>query len=116
MTDDAWANFIAQLDPAAVEAERYRVLGDLDAERPGSRQDHEVRFAHDYVRRDFWARMRGEVERRTVRSQTDDADREIRARGFDQQPVNDDSDIEAAIRSYSQRQAAAAAQHGRTAA
>ncbi|WP_065961234.1 hypothetical protein [Curtobacterium sp. UCD-KPL2560] len=116
MSDDAWANFVAQLDPAAVEAERMRVHGDLDAERPWSRQDHEVRFAHDYVRRDFWARMRGEVERRTVRSQIADADREIRARGFDQGvTAADDSDIEAAIRSYSQRQAAEAAD-ARTAA
>lgn len=110
MTDDAWANFIAQLDPEALERERMRVHGDLDAERPGSRQDHEIRFAHDYVRQDFWARMRGEVEQRTVCSQFEDADREIRARGFDRGiPEADDSDIEAAIRAYSQRQAAAAA-------
>lgn len=100
MTAD-WENFIASLNPAAVEQERMRVHGDLDQERPGSRADHEMKFAHDYVRHDFWARMRGERIRRTAISQIDDANREIRARGFDLGA--DDHDIEAAIRSYSQR-------------
>ncbi|WIA95821.1 hypothetical protein [Curtobacterium sp. MCBA15_004] len=107
MSADAWDNFIASLDPAAVEAERMRVHGDLDQERPGSRADHEMKFAHDYVRNDFWARMRGERIRRTVISQIEDADREIRARGFDLD--GDDHDIEAAIRSYSQQHRKAAA-------
>lgn len=116
MTDDAWANFIAQLDPAALERERMRVHGDLDAERPGSRQDHEMRFAHDYVRAEralLEAESEEERQERHDAKQNADADREIRARGFDL--AADDSDIEAAIRSYSQRQAASAA-HGRTAA
>lgn len=95
MTDDAWANFVAQLDPAALERERMRVHGDLDAERPGGRQDHEMRFAHKYVRRDFWARMRGEVQSRCAALQREDADRAI--------AVRQEADIEAAIRSYSQR-------------
>lgn len=99
---DAWSNFVAQLDPAALERERMAVHGDLDAERPGSRQDHEMRFAHEYVRRDFWARMRGEVQSRSAAVQRADADRAIRAR--------QEAEIEAAIRSYSQRQAAAAAE------
>lgn len=102
MSDDAWANFIAQLDPAVLERERMAVRGDLDSERPGSRQDHEMRFAHDYVRRDFWARMQGERESRTAAVQRADADRAIKAQ--------QDEEIEAAIRSYSQRQAAAAAE------
>lgn len=95
MTDDAWANFIAQLDPAALEAERMRVHGDLDVERPGSRQDHEMRFAHEYVRRDFWARARGDVHSRAAELQRAATERAIRAQ--------QNEDIEAAIRSYSQR-------------
>lgn len=111
MTDDAWMNFIAQIDPAVLETERARVHGDLDTERPGSRQDHEMRFAHDYVRQDFWERMDIPLDLRAARRQLEDADAEIRARGFDL-PVStdDDNDIEAAIRSYSQRHAAAAAE------
>jgi hypothetical protein len=105
---DAWANFIAQLDPIALERERMAVHGDLDAERPGSRQDHEMRFAHEYVRRDFWERMRGEVQSRTAALQRADADRAIKAQ--------QDEEIEAAIRSYSERQAAKAAHERRTAA
>ena len=102
MTDDAWANFIAQLDPAALERERMAVHGDLDSERPGSRQDHEMRFAHDYVREDYWARARGDVQTRAAELQRADADRAIKAQ--------QDEEIEAAIRSYSQRHAAAAAE------
>ena len=105
---DAWTNFIAQLDPAALERERMAVHGDLDTERPGSRQDHEMRFAHEYVRRDFWQRMRGEVQSLSAAVQRADADRAIAAQ--------QDEEIEAAIRSYSKRQAAAAAHERRTAA
>jgi hypothetical protein len=113
VTGDAWANFIASLDSATLEAERMRVHGDLDAERPGSRQDHETRFAHDYVRRDFWERMRGAAELRSARRQLEDADREIHARGFDRVvPAEDDNEIEAAIARYAatHSNAAAAAQ------
>jgi len=119
-SEGGWANFVAQVDLAAVEAERMRVLGDLDAERPGSRQDHEMRFAHDYVRAEralLEAESEEERQARHDAKQNADADREIRARGFDVVATDEqDSDIEAAIRSYSQRQAAAAAHHGRTAA
>jgi hypothetical protein len=113
VTGDAWANFVASLDPGALETERMRVHSDLDAERPGSRQDHETRFAHDYVRRDFWERMRGNTELRAARRQLEDADREIRARGFDRAvPADDDNEIEAAIARYAatHSNAAAAAQ------
>lgn len=88
-----------------------RVLGDLDAERPGSRQDHETRFAHDYVRRYFWERMSESIEFRVARRQTEDADRGTRARGFDQRATReDDNEIEAALQSYSQQRAARATQ------
>ncbi|WP_065962390.1 hypothetical protein [Curtobacterium sp. UCD-KPL2560] len=110
MTAD-WENFVASLDPAAVERERMRTHGDLDEERPGSRADHEMRFAHDYVRAEralLEAESEEERRQRHDEKQIADADREIRARGFDQ--AADDSDIEAAIRSYSQQH------HGRTAA
>ena len=50
MSDDAWANFIASINPAQLEQERMRVHGDLDHERPGSREDHEMRFAHDWLK------------------------------------------------------------------
>jgi len=45
----AWQQFVDQLDPAELERERMRVLGDLQAERFGSRQHHETMHAHDYV-------------------------------------------------------------------
>jgi hypothetical protein len=74
---------------------------DLDAERPGSRQDHEMRFAHEYVRRDFCARMRGDVQSRSAAVQRADAERVIAAR--------QEAEIEAAIRSYSRKATAARA-------
>lgn len=52
MTDDAWANFIASIDPVALEHERMRVHGNLEHERPGSRQDHEMRAAHEWLKQD----------------------------------------------------------------
>lgn len=110
MSDDAWANFVAQLDPAAVEAERYRRPS--DDERPGSVSDQRMRTAHAFLAADYWDRVRAGhplpmtdqewAARRAA--QYADADAEIERRGFHQ------TDIEAAIRSYSQRQAAAAAQ------
>jgi hypothetical protein len=48
--DDAWANFIASIDSVALEQERMRVHGQLDHERPGSRQDHEMRRAHEWLK------------------------------------------------------------------
>jgi hypothetical protein len=103
VTDDAWANFIAQLDPASLERERFRAP---DAEeRPGSPTDLRMKAAHAFVAADYWARVRAGhplpstddewAARRAA--QHADADAEIALRGFDQ-PA-----IEAAIRSYSQR-------------
>lgn len=106
--DDGWANFVASVDPAQLERERMRVTSNLDAERPGSREDHEMRFAHDYCRRDFWERMREGITTEQEAAQLADAEREIHARGYDL--LDDESEIEAAIRSYSQRQAARAAE------
>lgn len=119
--DDAWANFVAQLEPDALEQERMRVHGDLDSERPGSRQDHEMRFAHDYVRAEL-ALLESETERerqaRHDAKQNADADREIRARGYDQFDDTEDSEIEAAIARYAlthSNAAAAAPTKGRAA-
>lgn len=58
--DAAWGNFVASLDPVALQRE-HAGPGDLEAERPWSREDHEMRFAHDHVRRDFWRKVRGEL-------------------------------------------------------
>ena len=117
---DAWTNFVAQLDPAALERERMVVHGDLDAERPGSRQDHEMRFAHEYVRFQVAALQTETTEARRARigrAQAADAEREIHARGFDVVATDEqENDIETAIRSYSERQAAKAAHERRTAA
>lgn len=112
MTDDAWANFIASLDPVALEQERMRVHGNLDAERPGSRQDHEMRFAHDYCREERAARAAlTEAERaeRVLARQEADVDRQV-ARHPMRETSTEHDDIEAAIRAYSQRHAARAAE------
>lgn len=45
----AWDQFVASLDAAELERERMRVLGDLSAERWGSRQHHENVHAHEYM-------------------------------------------------------------------
>jgi hypothetical protein len=49
----AWDLFTADIDPVQLERERMRVLGSLNKERPGSRQDHEVRWAHELRRLEF---------------------------------------------------------------
>lgn len=110
MTDDAWANFIASIDPVTLEAERMRVHGNLEHERPGSRADHEMRHAHGWLRKTRNARTELERGRHARRLQEADADRTIRERGYDHIPVDaDETEIDAAIRSYKQRQAARAA-------
>jgi hypothetical protein len=88
-----WEHFIAGLTPALLERERARVHGDLEQERVGSRADLEMRFAHDFIRRDVWANAQEEREDTIRRAQEADADRFIAEREA----------IEAAIRSYSQR-------------
>lgn len=95
MTAD-WENFIASLDPTVVESERMRIHGDLTDERPGSRADHEMRRAHDYLRHLASIEARTTREDAIARIQEADADREIARR-------RTSNDIEAAIRSYSQR-------------
>ena len=95
-----WEHFVAGVSPALLEQERVRVHGVLEQERVGSRTDLEMRFAHDFIRRDVWEKAWQERTDRTVRLEEEDADRFIAGRGA----------IEAAIRSYSQRQAAAAAE------
>jgi len=49
----AWENFVAAIDVAQLERERMRVLGSLNRERPGSRQEHEVMWAHGLRRSEF---------------------------------------------------------------
>jgi hypothetical protein len=49
----AWDNFIASLDVAELERERMRVLGSLNKERPGSREDHEAMARHKWRRSEF---------------------------------------------------------------
>lgn len=87
--DAAWDNFVASIDPVALQRE-HAGPGDLDAERPGSREDHEMRFAHNYVRADFWRKARGELS---------DAERERGERRL-QQLAEQDTEIEAAITRY----------------
>jgi hypothetical protein len=105
VTDDAWANFIAQLDPTSLERERMRVHGDLDAERPGGRQDHEMRFAHDYLRDQRNARA--DTDRARIRHERDeaDADRAIWHQKLRRRIT--DEELEAAIANYQQQNEAA---------
>ncbi|QKS15703.1 hypothetical protein HUN59_05250 [Curtobacterium sp. Csp2] len=103
MTDDAWANFIASIDPVALERERMRVHGNLEHERPGSRQDHEMRHAHDWLKQQRIQEaidedMAGEVHR----LQLTDADRTINAH-----ITEHDRQLEASIAAYRARKAAA---------
>jgi hypothetical protein len=111
--DAAWDNFVASLDPVALQRE-HAGPGDLEAERPWSREDHEMRFAHDYVRRDFWRKVRGELSdvdrarmERRLQQLIDQADQQVQARLAEQ-----DSATEAAIARYAltHSNAAAAAQ------
>lgn len=48
----AFANFLAALDPGAVERERFTPPS--DGERPWSRGDLEMRHAHQYLVADYW--------------------------------------------------------------
>jgi len=103
MTDDAWANFIASIDPLALERERMRVHGNLEHERPGSRQDHEMRHAHQWLKQERIRvttddDMAGEIHR----LQLADADTTIRLHTNEQ-----DQQLEAEIQAYRARKAAA---------
>jgi hypothetical protein len=50
----AWDVFVASLDPTQLEGERMRV-GDLADERPGSRRQRAVMYAHEKRSARFWA-------------------------------------------------------------
>lgn len=103
MTDDAWSNFIASINPAVLESERMRVHGDLDHERPGSRQDHEMRHAHEWLKRErirvaIDEDMAGEIHR----LQLADAETTIRLNTTEQH-----QQTEASIEAYRARKKAA---------
>lgn len=105
MTDDAWANFIASIDPVALERERMRIHGNLEDERPGSRQDHEMRHAHHWLKQQSRDREPLEadgIEARVHRLQVADADRTIYAH-----ITEHDRQLEAEIAAYRARKAAA---------
>ncbi|WP_336698211.1 hypothetical protein [Curtobacterium sp. USHLN213] len=102
MMDDAWANFIASIDPVAIELERMRVHGNLEHERPGSRQDHEMRHAHEWLKQERIRAatdddMAGEIHR----LQLADADTTINAH-----ITEHDIELEASIQAYRARKAA----------
>jgi hypothetical protein len=103
MTDDAWSNFIASIDPVALEGERMRVISDLDNERPGSRQDHEMRHAHDWLKQQ---RVREAIDEDMVgeihRLQLADADSNIRLHTTER-----NEQLEASIEAYRARKKAA---------
>lgn len=56
----AWDNFVASLDVEHLRREQAPMGGDLEAERFGSREHHEMVHAHEYIAADFWRRARGE--------------------------------------------------------
>lgn len=103
MTDDAWANFIASIDPVALERERMRVHGNLEHERPGSRQDHEMRHAHEWLKSQ---RIRDAIDDDIAgeihRLQLADADTTIQLHTNEH-----DIELEASIAAYRARKAAA---------
>lgn len=70
--DDAWANFVASINPVELETERMRVHADLDHERPGSRWDHEMRAAHAWLKNERLKPRPGPLETRVM--QVEDAD------------------------------------------
>lgn len=108
MTDDAWENFIASIDPVALEHERMRVHGNLEHERPGSRQDHEMRHAHLWMKRDRQAvidLVEDSVDAEIHRRQVADADLAIRQQRTTN-PRKYDEQLEASIAAYRARKAA----------
>lgn len=109
MTDDAWSNFIASINPAELESERMRVHGDLDHERPGSRWDHEMRHAHEWLKQQRADRqlLQAEDEMTQVkRLQVADADLAIHQQQISN-PNNYDEQLEASIEAYRARKKAA---------
>jgi hypothetical protein len=61
MTDDAWNNFIASLNPQALEQERMRPPADTELERPGSAEDTRMRSRHQQVVTAFYMAQTGHV-------------------------------------------------------
>ena len=61
MTDDAWNNFIASLNPAALERERMRPPADTEIERPGSAEDTRMRSRHNQVVTAFYMHQTGDL-------------------------------------------------------
>lgn len=107
--DDAWANFVASLNPTELEAERMRVHADLDHERPGSRWDHEMRHAHEWLKQQRAARQLVMAEDELAqlrRLQLADADLAIRQQQMSN-PTNYDEQLEASIAAYRARKKAA---------
>lgn len=108
----AWENFVASLDVEELRREQATVHGDLDAERFGSRQHHEMVHAHDYIRADFWRRMRGEetdFERAARRRRWKRRDERIAAAARDAferreaervQQIRDDAHIEHLVQEH----------------
>lgn len=107
MSDDAWSNFIASIDPVQLERERMRVISDLDNERPGSHQDHEMRAAHEWLCDQRRNRTDPELDRRRKEADRADADLAIwQQRYANPQKINEEQ-LEAAIAAYRARQKAA---------
>lgn len=107
--DDAWSNFIASIDPVALESERMRVHGDLDHERPGSRWDHEMRHAHEWLKQQHAAQQLVMAEddlAQIRRLQVADADLAIRQQQISN-PTKYDEQLEASIVAYRARKKAA---------
>ncbi|PYY32371.1 hypothetical protein [Curtobacterium sp. MCBD17_030] len=78
-----WDTFIAALNVDELEQERARIHGPLHHERPGSPQDRDMRYAHDWLKyqRRLTAATAADIrEQRAVRLQEADADRFIAAR------------------------------------
>lgn len=78
----AWDAFVASLDVDTLRREQAAVHGDLNAERFGSREHHEMVHAHEYIAADFWRRMRGEesdIERAQRRQRMRQRDERIAA-------------------------------------
>jgi hypothetical protein len=103
MTNDGWANFIASIDPVALEQERMRVHGNLEHERPGSRQDHEMRHAHNWLKQQrIQHALDEDLAGEQHRLQLADANRTINAH-----ITEHDRQLEADIAAYRARKAAA---------
>lgn len=71
-SDLAFANFLSQLNPAMVEAERFRPP--TLAERPGSPESLADDEAHAWIVADFWARAHETEAVRALRRERSERD------------------------------------------